>query len=489
MPIDASIPLSFQQINPMQSLASVAGVANQMQGLRNAQVENQLLQQSQQQSAIDLQETQASRQVLSNIKQYQNSDGSIDFNKLMPDIMAVAPKNGSAILANVYGAQNAATSAKKAIIDTDEDARQNVGNIMYGLQGKDPMTVHNTIEMLKDKYPTLGTALNFAGQYLLAPNVQDQEAFDNGLRTFGRMMLSPQTQQQMESGALSAVPTENGTQLVQLNTGASTPQGAPVGQPYTPPNQIMPSPTGGLVRVNPATGVATNLHGSGGGEAPLTNYPPGENAATYQALEDQRNAALLAANQAPVMHNITAEIKNALDSGVPAGQLGGTIAKFRSVLGIASPASEQGASNYDILGKMLERQALVAAQGMGPQTNAGLEAQIKANGSPHYNPTALREIANLNDALVTGSQKYQQGLEQAINQSGGNIFSKRQYDQQWAQNADPYALRLLNAAKNGDQQEIHEIFTRIGGPNSAQGKALQQKLLNLKKLSETGSLQ
>jgi hypothetical protein len=489
MPIDPSIPLSYNPGSPMQSLASVAGIASQMQYMRNAQVENQILQQNQQNEGISLQERKNLQGILSDPSQYTGPDGNVDFNKAVPLIMKAAPTTGLQYVQNLMTAQEQGTQARRAINSLTDENRERVGQVLYSLpKDASPDLVNSTLDGLAKQYPGIQMPAGMVKQAYNAHLAQnDPDGAYGVLQRAALNVLPQQTQQDIQSGALSAVPTENGTQLVQLKTGANAPQGAPVGQPYTPPNQITTSPTGGLVRINAATGVADNLHPSGGAEAPLTNYPPGENAATYQTLEDQRNAALLAANQAPVMHNITAEIKNALDSGVPAGQLGGTIAKFRSVLGIASPASEQSASNYDILGKMLERQALVAAQGMGPQTNAGLEAQIKANGSPHYNPTALREIANLNDALVTGSQKYQQGLEQAINQNG--LFSKRQYDQQWSQNADPYALRLLNAAKNGDQQEIHDIFTRIGGPNSAQGKALQQKLLNLKKLSETGSLQ
>ncbi len=156
---------------------------------------------------------------------------------------------------------------------------------------------------------------------------------------------------------------------------------------------------------------------------------------------------------------------------------------------LAVNGAEQGASDYDILGKMLERSALTASQGMGPQTNAGLEAQIKANGSTAYNPTSLRTIANLNDALVTGSEKYQAGLEKAIASSPNSVFAKRQFDQQWAANADPMALRLVNAAKNHDTAEINDIFRSVGGPRSQGGNALRQKLMNLKALSEQGSIQ
>lgn len=492
MPIDASIPLSFQQVNPMQSLASVAGVANQMQGLRNAQVENQLLQQNQQTQAMTLQERKNVQSYLSDPSQYMTSDGSIDFTKAIPAIMKIAPTTGSDWITHLANVQQQSTAAKQAVNSLSTENREQIGKALYSLttgdEPADPGIVNKTIDTLESQYTGMSLPAEMLRRaYNSKLQAGDTQGAMQVLKQAAMGVMPQQTQQQMLSGGVSLVPTDSGTQMIQTQVGAAVRQGAPIGQPLPSPNQVTTTPTGGIALVNPSKKTASNLNGDQ--TPPLTSFPPGESAQTYQTLQEQRTQAQLAANQAPVMHNITAEIKNVLDKGVPAGQLGGYIAKWRSALGLASQTQEQGASNYDILGKMLERQALTAAQGMGPQTNAGLEASLKANGTASYNPTALREIANLNDALVTGAQKYQTGLEKAISTNPNGLFAKRQFDQQWAQNADPYALRLLNAAKNGDQSEIMDIFRRVGGPNSAQGKALQQKLMNLKQLTENGSLQ
>lgn len=491
MPVDTSIPLSGQQVNPMQSLASVVQTAGGIQAFKNAQVQGQALQQQAEQGAQDLRERQHAVGILKNIKNYQDAQGNIDYSRLAPDIMAGAPTTGAQYIQNIAQTQQSAASARKAVDEADANERQIVGNLLYSLKGKPPMMVHDVLTGVKEKYPNLLPAVEFSGKYLIAPAVQGSNSpnpqLDAALDQAGRMFQGSQTQQAMRTGQVAPIATAGGTQLVQTAQGAEQPQGAKIGEPLPSPNQITGTPSGGLAVVNPSTGTAKNLNGDT--TPPLTNFPAGETNDTMKVLQDQRTSAQTIANQAPVLHDINREVKATLAKGITTGQLGGTIAKLKSTLGIGSEVAEQGASDYDILGKMLERSALTSAQGMGPQTNAGLEAQIKANGSQAYNPTALKKIANLNDALVTGSEKYQAGLERAIETNPSGVFAKRKFDQQWAANADPMALRLLNAAKSGDKEEINDIFKTVGGPKSKQGQDLRQKLINLKSLSETGQLQ
>jgi hypothetical protein len=126
---------------------------------------------------------------------------------------------------------------------------------------------------------------------------------------------------------------------------------------------------------------------------------------------------------------------------------------------------------------------------MGPQTNAGLEAQIVANGSVHYNPTAIKKITKLNDAIVSGNEAYQPGLEKAINADPSRgVLVKREYDQAWAQNFDPRIMMIYNATKSGDKQEVNSIITQMGGKSSPQVKELMKKAQNLHNLSQNGHL-
>ncbi len=479
----------IKQYDPMQSLASVVGMAGGIQNLRSQQLQQQSQQQQNTDQAISLRE----RQAVSSIdpSTYVDANGDIDLNKAVPQIMKAAPTTGMKYIQGLSDAQAAHTASQRAISSQTDENRQRIGQVLYGITpdaATDPDIVHKTLDALGTQYRGMDAPIGMIKQaYDAKIQSGDKQGAYALLQQASKNVLPQQTQQAMNTGQVSAIPSAGGTQLVQTAAGAQQPQGAPIGQPITPPNQIVTTPTGGMGIANPATGQIAAPNG--GQQPPMVSLPPGESMDTYKQLQDQRTAAQQQAVQAPVLHDINREVKATLAKGVTTGQLGGVIARTKSVLGIGSDTAEQGASDYDILGKMLERSALTASQGMGPQTNAGLEAQIKANGSTAYNPTSLRTIANLNDALVTGSEKYQAGLEKAIASSPNSVFAKRQFDQQWAANADPMALRLVNAAKNHDTAEINDIFRSVGGPRSQGGNALRQKLMNLKALSEQGSIQ
>ena len=156
-----------------------------------------------------------------------------------------------------------------------------------------------------------------------------------------------------------------------------------------------------------------------------------------------------------------------------------------STLGAKFGTPEEKASAYDLVGKYLERNALQAAQAMGPHTNAGLESSIRANGSVGYNPTAIKKLTKLNDALVSGAEAYQPGLEKAIQSSPNQIFEKRKFDQQWAQNFDPRVMQLYNAKIAGDRKEIEDITKNLSDKDKAE---LARKAQAIERLSAQGHL-
>lgn len=221
--------------------------------------------------------------------------------------------------------------------------------------------------------------------------------------------------------------------------------------------------------------------GAGGGPNVL---PPNETPQTRDALQAERQTALQQVQNAGNLHQINREIYNIADSDVQTGKLGGLINKISSATGFQLGAGE--AADYNTLGKMLARSNQQLAQGMGPHTNAGLEQTNAANGTTDYDKNTIKKIANLNDALVTGTQMYQKGLEAAIQQNG--VFGKRQFDQAWGSVMDPDALRLKNAVDNGDKGQIQMIVKQAGGPGSAGAKKLLGKLGDLDALATTGQL-
>lgn len=482
MPIDASIALGVQQPNTMQTLSSMIGLKTQLQQQQLQQQSMQSNDMANQQSAIALQERQGVQGVLKNINSYKDIEGNIDFNKLGADVYAVAPTTGSQVMQGVTQAQTAATNAKAAVNGLDADTRSQVGNILYSLKGQDPMVAHNTMEGLKKTYPNLAPAVDFMGKYIIGPTVKDKSAFDSSLDAAGRFVQTATAQ----APTVAMVPTSAGTQP--YNTNALSPGGqGPVGEPLTPPNQVASTTSGGAALVNPATGTAKPFAQAPGA---TMDFPAGENKDTQAELQQQRTQSQQVANQAPTLHNINRGIVSLIDTGTTTGKLQQLGTQVSSAFGGKFEFGDDTASNYNTLGKLLERSALTASQGMGPHTNAGLEAQVRANGSTDYTPQALRKIATLNDALTTGTSLYQNGLENTIKGQGGSVFAKRQFDQQWANTMNPtngvdgvQALRLKNAVDNGDQVEKASILKEVGGSGSKGAQVLLQKLRSLQQLS------
>ncbi len=246
MALDPSIPLQTQPVNPMGALSSVLNVQNQQAQLQGAQQQNQ-------QGAIALQERQGVQGVLSNIKNYQDSQGNVDFNKLTPDIMAVAPTTGAQVLTGLAQAQSAATLAHAQVNDLDAASRKTVGDALYSLKGQAPDVVQSTLQGLKQAYPGLGNAVDYLGKYILAPHAADPKQLDAALDSAGKFVQTSPTQQQMNTPGGVTVNNNQTSKVVSTTPGTSVPVGQTIPGTETtmqlPPTTTVASPTGGSTYV------------------------------------------------------------------------------------------------------------------------------------------------------------------------------------------------------------------------------------------------
>jgi hypothetical protein len=498
MPFDPSIPL---QATP-PSLDSALKPISSLLGIQAAQQQLQTGQLQQQQLGAQLQE----RQNLSRIdwNQFRDKDGVLD----------------------PVAAGNAALRASPAFYGP-QLAKQ------FNDVAKDQITIQQGLQNLnRSQREDIGSGL---GALAMDPNLNPQKLID-WVSTYSEQnpaatkvlltglkhvpMDDPEKMRQALITARNSIlpATSQGVNNTQINTGSQTLIGQ--NSPYQPgplqqvgavQNTITPgqgeevqtdqlgnrfivqrAPNGAILNTRPVPGSYNAAQPGAPGSGPA-NLPPGGKE-QIGALSDEVNAAHAAANQAPVMHDINRTILQQLDKGVTTGMAGGIIARIKSAYGGVVPealggkAAETGASDYDILGKMLERSALTAAQSMGPHTNAGLESQIRANGSTQYNPDALKTIAKLNDALTTGSELYRSGMQAAIDNAGGSVAAKRQFDQDWSKNFDVRVMRLHNAVEANDQGEIKSILNEVGGQGSKGANALMMKNQALERLTKTGHL-
>lgn len=238
------------------------------------------------------------------------------------------------------------------------------------------------------------------------------------------------------------------------------------------------APNGVFTGTSPVPGASPNPANGG-----FSNLPPNETTQTRDQFQQKRAEAQQAALNASQAHNLNREIiQLSSDPSLKTGELGKAYRQVMSKLGIQG----DDATALDTLGKFLERSALNASQTMGPHTNAGLEAQVRANGSVSYTPDTIKNIAQLNDAITTGQTMYQQGLEKAIASSPNGIFATRQFDKAFGDAVDTDALKFKNAVDNGDQLEAQHIIAKAGGKGSKGAISLFNKLKRIDDLSETG---
>lgn len=224
-----------------------------------------------------------------------------------------------------------------------------------------------------------------------------------------------------------------------------------------------------------------------GQPSPL-QYPAGENPQTYKMLSDERDAMRTTIAQAPTVHRLNSEILQELEKATT-GQYAGIIAKGQSIAGmlglplVGNNDAERAASAYDLVDKYTTMAATRAAQSMGNDTATALNAQLKQNASVERNPTAIRKSIKFNDAILSGAEAYQTGLEASIrNNPQQDVFVKRAFDQAWAKNFDPIIMQIYNAKKAGDSEELKDLVKSLGSRKDE----IMQKANNLSALSTRG---
>jgi len=480
MALDPSIPLQAVAPDPMQKISGMLNVANNALTYKRNQAT----------FGADV----AQRQAESSSAQ---SGATVSAANVQPLIQEQAAKTSTA----QTGAQSAQFGLQKDYMGT---ALQTASGLMndprIAAQGPnyDPQAATKAILEAKNQMIAKGVPAEQA-ELATAPLVM-QIHTPGAVQQMLKNTLTGQLAPQGQAGAIapSGVGVTNGIQSAQVNT---NPLAAPVGQaiPGTTQTQLVPlgqqQGTGSDINGNPLV-TRKDAYGNiqapaampGSGQSsppPMISYPAGESAATKAELEQESLGAKNAALTAPVLHDINRTILSEAGN-FSTGSLGALTQKIASATGYN--LSGESATGYNLLGKMLERSAATAAQSMGPHTNAGLESAVRQNGSLEYTPDAIKTIARLNDSLTTGAEKYAQGLQTAISNSGNGVFAKRQFDQQWGQNADVNALKFLTATKTGDQEGAQQVLKSIGGPGSVGAKTLAQHLKNLQSLSTQGHL-
>ncbi|HEX8106703.1 MAG TPA: hypothetical protein VF516_03195 [Kofleriaceae bacterium] len=492
---DQTIATQIQTPDAMKSISGLLNAAGSMQQVRSQGIDLQKKEQANK-------ERLAVQQFMSNPDNFQ-TNGRIDLDKVNKAIPSIAPLTGSEVIDKLSTLSQNQTQALEAKQKLTQSQRAIVAGPI-GVLGRaginDPAAYARELQSLKETNPdnpdlhrlidaysnTLKlvpagehvskTAVK-ASQSLMSPDAQQTSLTPTvGLTNTGGALAETISTPSVAGNAPSITMTGRQQPLTLSPGSQETMQTDQLGNPIV----VTKSPQGTIVNTRPAPGAGVGLQ-----------LRPGD-AQAIPVLEAERTSARNILSSAPIAHTTNKGILDELNNVISTGQTGGFMAKVASITG-ASPVggtdAERAASAYDLIGKYTERNALEAAKAMGPGTNAGLEAAIKANGSAAYNPTALKKITKLNDAIVSGAEMYQPGLEKAISANPQRgVLAKREFDQAWAQNFDPLVMQIHNAQQAGDKAELQDLIKSIGGKDSARAKDVIRRAKNLEKLSADGRL-
>jgi len=220
---------------------------------------------------------------------------------------------------------------------------------------------------------------------------------------------------------------------------------------------------------------------------PLANaparMPAGETGVTLEAAQNLRATVRNAAAQAPVQqfnNNQIIKLADDVITGRGANFIGSLTGGYAGL-----PFTSDNATNLNQLGHYMAMQTASLSQtsGLGG-TDAGRAIAGQISGTTEWTAPAIKQTARVNRALTTGTELFNQGVDNAFNRTK-NPFSSTEFQQRWTQTlgADGInAIRLYDAMRNSDKEAIREVVTQAGGPNSPGYQNLVRKIGDMQKL-------
>jgi len=227
--------------------------------------------------------------------------------------------------------------------------------------------------------------------------------------------------------------------------------------PASMPNQMMPGQANAPVR--------------------LPAYETPETISAARNTQLKSNEAALGVQQTQFNNNQIIKLADQALTGAGAqalAKLGGGYA--------AIPWSTDATDNLQKLGHYmaLETKNLAASSGLGTDAARGIAGQV--SGTTEWTKDAIKSTARINRALSTSTDLFNQGLNKSIAGAKNNPLAGREFSNKWSSLADINTIRLMDAARNKDNDEIKNIVDSLGGPNSDGYKKLLLKAGSLNNL-------
>lgn len=468
------VGLGVKVQQPFETLGNVVNMANTVQQMQRGNIALQT-------EDMVLRERQGVQQFLSNPRNYMNERGEVDSQKLQSSIMSIAPTTGSEYVKQVTEAQKVGTEAKKALNELSEQERGIVGKIANSAVGMSADQARKVFGVHAEQNPRIAPLFK-ALDYALGG---DQKTRDAALMQFGRS-VQPVSEQQ---GAIQGTYLQTGGTAQQISPTALSAGQATESLPITmaPGNLetieqdaagnkhiVSRSPQGSILSTRPLGGKPQGVGNS-------FNMPPGDREAIPQ-LTAERQRINDAAKSAQTSRFNNAQILQLADETHP-----GKGAEILQRLGggyAAIPWTSDSATNFNRLGHFIALEAVNASNAMGiGGTDAGRALAQQATLDTGWTKDAIKSAVKVNDALSAGLLKYNEGMEKAIKNAGGNVLAAREFKNSWTQSFDVNLFRLQNAIERKDQGEIDSILGKKGSAEyRANAKRLAEKSQRLDQL-------
>ena len=478
MPIDASIPLQTQPVDPFATVSKVLGIQKGKADVRAARAHAQ----QEEQTA-----TQRANLADFDWQSLNGDDGTIDLNKLAnnSDLKKAAGDQYPQVLTSMIGAKQQQIGAIHAVGALTAEQQQQWG-AMVGALRSDPdvaadnqdgrKKVDDAMSMYQQMYPQASRVIQaYAPVTQHAPQGKLAQALQNI-----QMQADTAASQLTRQGPQY---TSTGAELKQTNPYA--PQGA---SPSSIPLTIHPGQ-----QAEPFQDQLGNWHvgfrdqkGNFVGSAPMAG-PPAFGAGEKKALEDQANT-----NAANVFQNrqAAASAPQLLDQVHKAHELatqtqtghGSELKqKVESAIGSFIPgfdAAKDDAAKYDLLNKFLERVSADSATVLGK--NAGTDAaraSIKEQfGHTGQVNTAIQKVLEYTESQIAAVKAKGDAQEKWLaNKGNGGIVNAHQFETAWRQAYDPVLFQLQTATP----EERKKIVQGLSKEEAASLKEKRAKLRDL----------
>lgn len=497
-----------QQPSFGDTMATLLGLQQRQQALQTGAYEQQAIQANAEQASQRNTELQAAGNYVRNAindPSMRDKDGNLDVNKFQQGYLAVAPIYGGDSLDRATSAVKEAVMTRQEVLKLSQQEREDIGQRLTALAANPKTTRSDVLDLigqLRDEHSGdagYNRLLDHFSANLPADVVQGPQLNAALQRSVsGLRGIAGQTPSSIDTGTQVQPGTTN------QFSGAFTPAGAPVDKEQfasgTNQQPVVQSRNGVRVLPQVGGGAPGSAPPAAGPklpalQAPSATAPAGEQARYNAQMEQNRthvNDVSAAASDLQNGVGPTRYRNDQIEDILNDSTFSPTGPGMQQLNWIASRLPGGSGDAFQKLGHYTAQNSAAIAQHMGvPGTNLGAETAAAAAGSTSQNKGALLEVTKVNDAMNTALDMYNRGLQKLTN-NGADLSRVQAYRNAFGQAFDMNALRLDDAYRRNDKQEMDRILSSFGPAGSkqrAQAVALMSAhRKTMHSLADTGDL-